>query len=82
MNEKNRVCLAQLLNFSQQELSDIKIQMEDTLEHLVRGETLAALGSWDGLERRLTFAGTALQLIAKLYPTGSRLGKADKHKSN
>jgi hypothetical protein len=43
--------------------------MEDSLEHLVQGETLAAVGAWDGLERRLAFAGVALQLLARLYPT-------------
>ena len=46
--------------------------MEQTLEHLVRGETLAAVGNWEGLEKRMAFAGTALQLIARLYPHGVR----------
>ncbi len=52
----------------------MKLQMEQTLEHLMQGETLAALGSWEGLAKRLAFAGVALQLIAKLYPNGKQSG--------
>ena len=47
-------------------------QTEQSLEHLIGGETLAALGAWDGLEKRLAFIGFALQLLAQLYPKQNR----------
>jgi hypothetical protein len=44
--------------------------MEQSLEHLITKETLAALGAWDGLERRVEFVGCALRILAQLYPNG------------
>jgi len=57
-----------MLEYCQRELEAIRLQINQSLEHLAKGETLAALGAWDGMEKRLTFVGCALQLIARIYP--------------
>ncbi len=81
MKRKPKPCLPELLNFCRQELTAIRFQMDESLEHLIREETLAALGAWDGLERRLAFAGNVLQLIARLSPNPARATK-EGHESN
>jgi len=58
-----------LLEFCRRELGVVRLQIEEALEHLERGETLAALGAWEGLETRLASASGTLQLIARLYPS-------------
>ena len=72
MEQKNKTpCLPELLNFCRIELIAVRQQMEQSLEHLIAQETFAALGAWEGLERRITFVGCALQILAQLYPTGT-----------
>jgi hypothetical protein len=68
MNQSPRLCPPELLDFSKRELEAIRLPIDQSLEHLAKGETLAALGASDGLERRLAFVSHALQLIARLYP--------------
>ncbi len=68
MTPNPKPCPLELSDFCGRELEAIRLQIDQSLEHLANGETLAALGAWDGVERRLAFAGTALQLIARLYP--------------
>jgi hypothetical protein len=69
MQKNNAPCLPELLNFCRKELVVVKDQMEQSLKHLIAEETLAALGAWDGLERRIAFVGCALQILAQLYPS-------------
>jgi len=68
VSKNHKPCPPELLDFCLRELGDIRIRIDSSLEHLSKGETLAALGAWDGLETRLAFAGSALQLRARLYP--------------
>jgi hypothetical protein len=70
MEPKNRTpCLPELLNFCRKEVIAVREQMEQSLEHLIAEETFAALGAWDGLERRITFVGCALEILARLHPS-------------
>ena len=68
MSRDEKPCPPELLDFCQQELQTIMQQIDEVLQHIAKGETLAALGAWDGVERRMTVAGAALHLIARLYP--------------
>lgn len=71
--DKNpRPCPPELLQFCRTELEALSLQIDQSLEHLSQGETLAALGAWSGVEPRLEFAGTTLQLLARLYPFYSK----------
>jgi hypothetical protein len=67
MNQRKE-CPQELLNFCQQELTAIRQQIDESLEHLAKGETLAALGAIDGLEQRTAYASVALRLVARIYP--------------
>lgn len=68
VKENQKPCPPEMLEYCQRELEAIRLQINQSLEHLAKGETLAALGAWDGMEKRLADADCALQLIARLYP--------------
>jgi hypothetical protein len=72
MNENPKSCPLELLDFCGRELEAIRLQIDQSLEHLSMRETLAALGASDGLEKRLAFACCVLQLFARLYPNPSQ----------
>ena len=72
MNQNQKPCPPELLDFCQKELQAVRLRIDQSLEHLAKGETLAALGAWDGIEKRLALADSALQLIARLYPNATQ----------
>ena len=71
MNLSPNPCPPEILDFCSRELGAIREQIDQTLDHLAAGETLAALGASDGLAKRTTFIGNVLHLIARLYPNSS-----------
>ncbi len=65
-------CPPELLDFCSRELDAIQVRIQQSLEHLSEGETLAAAGAADGLQTLMASVVSALQLIARVYPS---LGK-------
>jgi hypothetical protein len=64
----NKRCPPELLMFCRRELSRVKVQIDWCLEHLAEGETLSALGAFDGMEERLPSLVAVVRLLAQLYP--------------
>lgn len=57
-----------MLDYYRREIESLIKDLDQVAKHFAAGETLAALGAWMAVEKRLPMIGAALALIASVYP--------------
>jgi len=67
MDQNQKPCPLELRDFCRREIAEIQMQLDVVRDFLADTQMEEALDAWDGLERRLSFAGNTLDLIARLY---------------